>query len=124
MKTLSRRSFKNGGREGAGVVTTRHTLRTNSWTAEVETLETAIGRLTADRPLANNCHVVFFEIAGDDQLHVNVTHQRPASAVDGWAGPAEVPDGFVHNRRFGDTTPSRMMRHIRDMIFAPPTGAN
>ena len=125
MKILSRRSFDHGDREGAGVVTTRHTLRTNSWTANVATLETAIARLTADRPLANDCQVVFFEIAGDNQLHVNVTHQHPALAVAGWAGPARVPDGFVHNRRFGgDTTPNRMMRYIRDMIFAPPNDAN
>jgi hypothetical protein len=125
MKILSRRSFDHGNREGAGVVTTRHTLRTNSWTANVATLETAIARLTADRPLANDCQVVFFEIAGDNELHVNVTHQHPALAVDGWAGPARVPDGFVHNRRFGgDTTPNRMMRYIRDMIFAPPNDAN
>jgi len=124
MKILSRRSFKNGGREGAGVVTTKHTLRTSSWTADVETMETAIGRLTADRPIANDCQVVFFEIAGDDQLHVNVTHQHPALAVRGWAGPARVPDGFVHNRRFGNTTPSQMMRHIRDMILAPTTDAH
>ena len=125
MKILSRRSFDHGDREGAGVVTTRHTLRTNSWTANVATLETAIARLTAERPLANDCQVVFFEIAGDNQLHVNVTHQHPALAVDGWAGPARVPDGFVHNRRFGgDTTPNRMMRYIRDMIFAPPSDAN
>jgi hypothetical protein len=118
MKILSRRSFENGDREGTGVVTSRHALRTNSWTTDVETMENAIGRLTADRPLANDCQVVFFEIAGDDQLHVNVTHQRPAAAVDGWAGPARVPDGFVHNRRFGDISPNRMMRHIRDAIFA------
>jgi len=125
MKILSRRSFDHGDREGSGVVTTRHTLRTNSWTANVATLETAIARLTADRPLANDCQVVFFEIAGDNQLHVNVTHQHPALAVDGWAGPARVPDGFVHNRRFGgDTTPNRMMRYIRDVIFAPPNDAN
>src|SRR4029453_8276746 len=125
MKILSRRSFDHGDREGAGVVTTRPTRRTNSWTANVATLETAIARLTADRPLPNDCQVVFFEIAGDNELHVNVTHQHPALAVDGWAGPARVPDGFVHNRRFGgDTTPNRMMRYIRDMIFAPPNDAN
>jgi hypothetical protein len=125
MKILSRRSFENGDREGAGVVRARHTLRTNSWTADVATLESAIARLTADRPLADDCQVVFFEIAGDNQLHVNVTHRRAAIAVDGWAGPARVPDGFVHNRRFaGDTTTNRMMRHIRDMVFAPPTDAN
>lgn len=125
MKILSRRSFDHGDREGTGVVTTRHTLHTNSWTANVATLETAIARLTVDRPLANDCQVVFFEIPGDSQLHVNVTHQHPALAVDGWAGPASVPDGFVHNRRFGgDTTPNRMMRYIRDMIFAPTNDAN
>jgi hypothetical protein len=124
MKILSRRSFKNGDREGAGIITTRHALRTNSWTADVATMETAVGRLTLDRPLANDCQVVFFEIPGDDQLHVNVIHQRPAMAVRGWAGPARVPEGFVHNQRFGDTTPRRMIRRIRDMVFAPTNDAN
>jgi hypothetical protein len=124
MKILSRRSFEKGGREGAGVVTTRHTLRTKSWTADVETLETAIGRLTVDRPIANDCQVVFFEIAGDDQLHVNVTHQHPTVAVRGWAGPARLPDGFVHNRRFGDTTPTQMIRQIRNMICAASADAH
>jgi hypothetical protein len=123
MKILSRRSFEKGGREGAGVVTTRHTLRTNSWTADVETLETAIGRLTVDRPIANDCQVVFFEIAGDDQLHVNVTHQHATVAVRGWAGPARLPDGFVHNRRFGDATPTQMIRQIRNMICAASADA-
>ena len=105
-------------RIGARAVTTTHKLLTSSWTSDVEMLETAIGRFTAERPLANDCQVVFFEIAGDDQLHVNVTHQHPTMAVRGWAGPARLPDGFVHNRRFGDTPPGRMIRQIRDMVFA------
>jgi hypothetical protein len=124
MKILSRRSFAQGGREGAGVIRTRHSLCTNSWTADVAVMETAVGRLTLEQPLADDCQVVFFEIPGDQQLHVNVIHRRPAMAVRGWAGPARVPEGFVHNQRFGDTTPRRMIRHIRDMIFAPPNEAN
>jgi hypothetical protein len=124
MRILSRRSFAQGGREGAGVITTRHSLRTNSWTADVAVMETAVGRLTIDQPLADDCQVVFFEIPGDQQLHVNVIHQRPAMAVRGWAGPARVPEGFVHNQRFGDTTPRRMIRHIRDMVFAPTIEVN
>src|ERR1700694_3566416 len=118
MKILSRRSFKNGGREDAGAVTTSHKLLTSSWTSDVQALETAIGRFTADRPLTNDCQVVFFEIAGDGQLHVNVTHQHQTRAVRGWAGPAKLPDGFVHNRRFGDTPPKQMIRHIRNVVFA------
>lgn len=108
----------NGGREGASAVTTRHKLLTSSWTSDVETLETAIGRFTADRPLANDCQVVFFEIPRDSHLHVNVTHEHQTMAVRGWAGPARLPDGFVHNRRFGDTPPNQIIRHIRDMVFA------
>lgn len=104
--------------DGAGAVTSRHALLTSSWTADVATMENAIGRFTADRPLANGCQVVFFEIAGDGDLHVNVTHQRATKARRGWAGPARVPDGFVHNRRFGNTPPERIVRHIRDMVFA------
>ena len=108
----------NRGRDGAGAVTTKHRLLTSSWKADVARLETAIGRFTADRPLANDCQVVFFEVAGDGLLHVNVTHRHATMAVPGWAGPGRLPDGFVHNRRFGDTPPSQMIRHIRDMVFA------
>jgi hypothetical protein len=111
-------SFDNSGLDDARVVTTNHKLLTSAWTADVTTLETAIGQFTARRPLANPCHVVFFEIAGDGELHVNVTHQHPTTEVRGWAGPARLPDGFVHNRRFGDTAPAQMLRHIRDMVFA------
>ena len=121
MKILSRRSFKNGGREDAAAVTTRHKLLTSSWTADVQALETAIGRFTADRPLTNDCQVVFFEIAGDGQLHVNVTHQHQTVAAKGWSGPGHLPDGFVHNRRFVDTPQSQMIRQIREMVFAAKT---
>jgi hypothetical protein len=95
-----------------------HKLLTGSWTADVEALEKAVGRFTADRPLTNDCRVVFFEIAGDRHLHVNATHRHPTMAVRGWAGPASVPEGFVHNRMFKDTPPSQMIRHVRDMVFA------
>lgn len=111
-------SIENGRRRGPMAITTKHTLRTGSWTADVEAMETAIGRFRADGPLTNGCQVVFFEIAGDGHLHVNVTHRYSTKEVRGWAGPARVPDGFVHNRTFGDTQPSQMIRHIRDMVFA------
>jgi len=106
-------------RGGDKAVTTKHRLLTSAWTEDVETLETAIELFTANRPLANECHVAFFEIAGDRDLHVNVTHHHQTAAVRGWAGPARVPDGFVHNRRFGDTSSNTMIRQIRDMVFAP-----
>jgi len=105
----------------ARAVTTTHRNLTSSWTADVETMETAIGRFTAHGPLKNDCQVVFFEIAGDRQLHVNVTHQHQTVAVRGWSGPGKLSDGFVHNRRFGDTPPTQMIRHIRDMVFAART---
>jgi hypothetical protein len=68
--------------------------------------------------LTNDCQIALFEIARDAHLHVNVTHRYPTRRVRGWAGPARVPDGFVHNRTFGDTRPSRIIRHIRDVVFA------
>ena len=105
-------------RGGDKTVTTKHRLLTTAWTADVETLETAIELFTANRPLANECHVAFFEIAGDRDLHVNVTHHHRTAAVRGWAGPAIMPDGFVHNRRFGGTPPNTIIRQIRDMVFA------
>ena len=99
-------------------ITTKHTLITRSWTADVEAMETAIGRFKADRRSTNDCQVVFFEIVRDGHLHVNVTHRHPTKEVSGWAGPASVADGFVHNRTFGDTPPGQMIRHIRDMVLA------
>jgi hypothetical protein len=99
-------------------VTTRHKLLTSDWTADVETFEKAIRRFTVDRPLANDCRVVFFEVPGDGQLHVNVTHQRETMAARGWAGPARMSDGFLHNRRFDGTPPKQIIEHIRDMVYA------
>ncbi len=101
-------------------VTTGHSLLTSSWTTDVETVEAAIGRFTADRRLASDCQVILFEIAGDDQLHVNVIHERqhPKVAVRGWSGPGLLPDGCVYNRRFGNATQAQIIRHIREMVFA------
>ena len=107
------------GRGRATAISARHQLLTDSWTEDVENLEWAIGRLQTERNLANNCEVVFFEIAGDEQLHCNVTHRHATSTVSGWAGPGLVPSGFVHNRRFATTSQRDMVRHIRDMVCAP-----
>lgn len=109
---------QNGLRGGAMAISARHQLLSDSWTADVESLESAIGRFKIDRNTANNCEVVFFELAGDEHLHCNVTHRHETKTVRGWAGPGHVPDGFVHNRRFADTSHNDMIRHIRDMVFA------
>jgi len=100
------------------MITTRHKLLTDVWTADVEVLETAIGRFAAKRALTNDCRVVLFEVAHDGDLHVNVTHRHETKSVRGWAGPGSVPDGFVNNRTFGNTPPSRITGHIHDMVFA------
>ena len=99
-------------------ITTTHKLLTGSWTADVETLETAVEHFKADGAMTNDCQVVFFEIVSDGHLHVNVTHKYPTRTARGWAGPASLPEGFVHNRTFGDTQPSQIIRHVRDMVFA------
>jgi len=99
-------------------ISARHQLLGDSWTANVENLEWAIGHFETDRNVANNCEVVFFEIAGDEHLHCNVTHRHATKTASGWAGPGHVPAGFVHNRRFGDTSQTEMIRRIRDMVFA------
>jgi hypothetical protein len=99
-------------------ITTTHNLLTMSWTADVAALETAIGRFRPDQSAPNDCRVVFFEIVRDADLHVNVTHQHQTKGVRGWAGPASLPEGFVHNRTFGDTPPSQIARQIREMVFA------
>lgn len=104
------------------VITTSHNLLTGSWTADVEAAETAIKRFSSKRSSTDNCHVALFEIHGDELLHVNVTHGQPTKGVSGWAGPGIVPDGFVHNRTFGDTQSNQVIiRHIRDMVLAATT---
>jgi hypothetical protein len=111
-------SSHDGRREGVMRISARHQLLSESWTADVENLERAIGRFKADSNVANNCEVVFFELAADGHLHCNVTHRHATKTVAGWAGPGHVADGFVHNRRFGGTPYDDMVRHIRDMVFA------
>lgn len=105
---------------GAAAVTAGHSLLTSSWAFSVETLERAIGRFTEDRRLASHCHVTLFEIAGDEQLHVNVIHERsyPRVAVQGWSGPGLLPDGCVYNRRFANAPAAEIAGHIREMVFA------
>ena len=115
--SLERASSPPYGRRGEAT-SARHERLSDSWTADVENLERAIGRFKTDRNMTNNCEVVFFEIPGDEQLHCNVTHRHATKSVTGWAGPGHVPDGFVHNRRFGDAPHDEVVRHIRDMVFA------
>ena len=60
-----------------GHLSARHNLLTDAWTATVKTLESAIGRFNTDPALTNECQIVFFEVAGHEPLHVNVTHKYP-----------------------------------------------
>ena len=102
------------------MVMTSRNLLSDAWNADVRAVESAIARFTRERSLTNPCRVVFFEIPGDRHLHVNVTHRDETASPRGWAGPAALPDGFVHNRRFGVATASQLTRLIRDMVFADP----
>jgi len=104
--------------QGVHSITTTRKLLTSTWTADVEIVEKAIGRFTVDRPLTNECQVTLFEVVHDGHLHVSVTHRYPTVEVRGWARPADLPEGFSRNRRFGATQPTRMVRHIHDMVFA------
>ena len=97
-------------------ITTTRKLLTNTWTQDVDNAENAIEAFHSDSWPANDCRVVFFEIAGDDHLHVNVTHKKRTPTESGWAGPASVPEGFVHNRRFGYAQARGMVRHIRNVV--------
>jgi hypothetical protein len=99
-------------------IKTTHNLLTDSWTGDVHLIEEAIGRRGANRDVTNDCHVALFEVVRDDHLHVNVTHKYATRTVPGWAGPAVLPSGFVHNRTFGDVQPNEIIRQIREMVFA------
>ena len=111
-------SSSRGRRERPMRISARHQLLSDLWTADVENLEWAIGHFDVGSNVATSCEVVFFEIAGDGHLHCNVTHRDATKTATGWAGPGRVPGGFVHNRRFGDTSQNDMIRHIRDMVCA------
>ena len=100
------------------MVTTDRHLLSGSWKADVLAVESAVADFGLDGPMANDCHVAFFEIAGDKQLHVNVTHRYETTSPRGWAGPGRLRTGFVYNRRFSDARHSQVTRKIRDMVFA------
>jgi hypothetical protein len=100
------------------MITTAHKLLTDEWTADVRLLETAIERFEEKHPLTADCRIVMFEVPRDRHLHVNVTHSHKTKSVAGWAGPGSVPGGFVNNRTFGAMLPGRIVRHIREMVFA------
>ena len=106
------------GRQRAATVTTERALLTDSWTADVETVTTAIAGFTTHKRLANDCKVMLFELAGDAQLHVNVIHGCERADVRGWAGPGRLPDGCVYNRRFAGAPPAEIIRQIRQMVYA------
>ena len=98
---------------------TEHKLLTNAWIDDVAEVTRAMRAFTARRTLENECRVVLFEIAGDRELHVNVTHAQQTVSAAGWSGPGVTPAGFVHNRRFKRTKPARIARHVSETVFAP-----
>jgi hypothetical protein len=99
-------------------ITTTRNLLSVSWMGDIDALEKAIRRLTSRRRLTNNCSVALFELAGDRNLHVNVTHGHRTRAPRGWAGPAVLPQGFVHNRTFGEMPSNQIVRQIGEMVFS------
>jgi hypothetical protein len=100
-------------------VKTEQKLLTNAWIDDVGRVVTQIRGFAPRRGVPNGCRVVLFELAGDRDLHVNVTHEHHTTSPAGWAGPGIIPDGFVHNRRFDCTQSKQIARHIQTMICAP-----
>jgi hypothetical protein len=93
-----------------------HTLLTDAWAADVQTLEMGIREFAV--PPAHEYHVALFEMETDSQLHVNVTHREETKPVKGWSGPGVSASGFIHNRRFDSTPTAEILRSIRQMVFA------
>ena len=102
-------------------IKTTSKLLTESWTADVQSIERAIERFNSGTRPSNECQIVFFEVVSDAALHVNVTHRYRTTTARGWAGPAQLPSGFVHNRTFDDAPPAEITRRVREMIFASRT---
>ena len=113
---ITRRAAAAARVSPARATTANHTIESGYWSDDVTALQRAIGKLTAQRPVTNDCRVSFFEVPGDSDLHVNVTHRHQTVGAKGWSGPASMPDGFVHNRRFQDR--QAILTHIRAMVFA------
>lgn len=95
-----------------------HTLLTDAWTVDVQTLETGIREFGTPPGHRNDYQIFMFEMAGDPHLHVNVIHAHETKPVKGWAGPGVSATGFVHNRTFDSTSTDRILQHIRRMVFA------
>jgi hypothetical protein len=104
--------------DASPAITTNHALLTTAWTADVKVLEAALSRSNVEGRLNGGCRVVFFEVAGDSQLHVNVIHRDLTRNMSGWAGPGRTPDGLIHNRAFSRAPRYQILRQIRDMVFA------
>jgi len=107
-----------GPRHRTGRLTSTRKLLSASWFAEVDAIERGVSVFENAHPLAGDCAVVFFEIATDEKLHVNVTHRYRTKPVRGWAGPADTPQGFVHNRIFSAASTAQIVHHVREMVFA------
>jgi hypothetical protein len=99
-------------------LTTTRNLLTAFWTAPVAAAEHAINERLRARPTRNSCDVAFFEMAGDVQLHVNVTHRRRTVTGRGWTGPGNTRAGFVHNRVFARGAAGRMAADVCRMVAA------
>jgi len=104
----------------APAITANHALLTAAWTAEVTALESALRRIT-DARVSADCRVTFFEVAGDQHLHVNVTRRYATDGVNGWAGPGATSDGIVYNRTFSRMPRYQVLRQIKDVVFAAPS---
>jgi len=102
-----------------GAITTQQRLMTTNWSADVQALDEAVRAFANVRDVKNDCGITFFEMRGDAALHVNVTHRHKTATARGWAGPASLNDGFVHNRTFAPDSSPTIMRNIRAMVFAP-----
>ena len=101
----------------APAITTNHALLTAAWTAEVKALEAALGRIT-DARVSSGCRVTFFEVEGDQHLHVNVTRRSAQGGINGWAGPGRTSGGSVYNRTFNRMPRYQVLRQIKDVVFA------
>ena len=99
-------------------ITTTHKLLTDRWATKVATLETVLGRFSADGAMKNDCEIVFFEVVRDAHLHVDIMHRFQTSTEPGWAGPADLAGGCVHNRAFGAMRPSHLVRRVLEMVLA------
>src|ERR1043166_3156188 len=117
---MSEHDVRERSQHTVRAITTTQALLTGAWKEDVRVMQAALGRITTVGTSVN-CHVTFFEVAGDGNLHVSVAHRSTGNGANGSSGSPIIPDGAVYARSFVREPRYQVLRQIRHMVFAGPS---